>query len=116
MKTLVVIGIILAILAVYFVLNTEKSISVGGGGGIIPAGIDIPRLILSKLKNIIPNNTAENIKVKNQKLDNLKESNLADEIKLKIGNIKDKILGESINLIKDPIKNKINEVFCSPKE
>lgn len=116
MKTLLIIGIILAILAVYFVLKTEKSISVeGGGGGVITAGVDIPKFILSKFKNIIPNNTTENIidNIKNKKLNNITESNLTDKIKSKIGDIKDKIVDGSINLIKDPIKNKLNEVICN---
>lgn len=115
MKTLLVIGIILAILAAYFVLNTEKSFSVKGDGDAIPAGIDVARIILNKVRNIIPNNTTENIidNIKNQKLSNVTESNLADKIKSKIGDIKDKILDGSINLIKDPIKNKLSEVICN---
>lgn len=118
MKLLLIITIILAILAVYFVLNTEKSFSVKGDGGVIPAGVDIPRLILNKVKNIIPNtagNIANNIvnKVKNPGRSNLFQSDIASEIRSSVGEIKNKILEESINLVKDPIKNKINETFCS---
>lgn len=118
MKILLIIGIILAILAVYFVLKTEKSFSVKGDGGVISAGVDIPKLILNKVKKLIPNttgNTASSIidKVKNQKENNIFESEIVKEIKSKIGETKDKILEESVNSIKNPIKNKLSEVICS---
>lgn len=120
MKILLIITIILAILAAYFVLNTEKSFSIKGDGGVIPAGVDIPRFILNKVKNIIPisNNTVGSIieKIKNPKEDNILESNIvniAKEIKSKIGETKNKILEGSINLIRDPIKNKISDTFCT---
>lgn len=106
MKTLVTLAIILAIFSVYFIFNTEKSISVKGNA--LPTGTDIAALILKKVKNIDP-------KIK---LDGISKSKIADiikldEIKLKVGDIKNKIIEESGNLIKEPIKNKINDVLCS---
>ena len=43
------------------------------------------------------------------------QSKLAEEIKSKIGEIKDKILDEAVNLIKTPIENKASELFCPQK-
>ena len=109
MKTLIIFSIILGVFAIYFVLNTEKSISVRGGENAIPAGIDIAKLILNKVKTIEPSKIIGNI-IGGSK--DLSESNLTEEIKSKIGEIKNKIFNEGIDLIKQPIKNKASEVFC----
>lgn len=113
MKTLLIIGIILAILTVYFVLNTEKTFSIKGNEGAIPAGIDIAKFILNKVKDITPKITSNIDDIKNKKLNYIFKSDMADEIKSKIKDVKSKILEKSASLIKDPIKNKINEAFCS---
>lgn len=115
MKTLLIIGIILAILTVYFVLNTEKSFSVKGVKGnesAIPAGIDVAKFILNKVKDIIPKITSDIDDIKDKKLNYIFKSDMTDVIKSRIGDIKSKILEESSSLIKDPIKNKIDETFC----
>src|SRR3989344_9506534 len=104
MKTLVILAIILTILAVYFVLNTEKSFSVKGlyddnaskVGNALPAGTDAVKLILNKIKNINPKITDSKVI----------ESGIVDKIKSTIGDVKDKILKGSVSLIKEPIKNK----------
>lgn len=107
MKTLVILAIILGILAMYFVFNTEKSISLKGGGNAIPAGVDIAKFILSQALN-----QSETIK---PKINDILQSGLTGEIKSKIGEIKDTILDEAVGLIKRPIENKINEAFCPQK-
>jgi len=122
MKTLIVLVIILAILTVYFVLNIEKSFSIKGLtnesgskiGNAVPAGIDIAKFILNKIKGITPEIADDLVdNVKNQKLGGISESNVVDKIKSTIGDVKDKILEGSVNLIKEPIKNKVNDLFCS---
>ena len=95
MKALVILAIILAIFAVYFVFDTEKSISVKGGGNAVPAGIDIAKSILNQVLD-----QSEPIK---SKISNISQSELIGEIKSKIGEIKDKVLGE------------VSELFCPQK-
>ena len=107
MKTLIILAIILAIFSAYFVFNTEKSISVKGGGNAVPAGVDIAKFILNQALN-----QSETIK---PKINEILQSKLTGEIKSKIGEIKDKILDEAIYLIKKPIESKINETFCPQK-
>lgn len=115
MKTLVILAIILAIIAAYFVFNTEKSISIEGGGNAIPAGIDIAKFIFNKVLdqtgkiNEKPNDNGNYIN------SGVLQSKLAEEIKSKIGETKNNILDEAINLIKNPIENKINALFCPAK-
>lgn len=97
MKTILVIVIILAILAVYFVLNVEKSFSIkslsgnNGLGNALPAGTDITKFILRKVKDVIPEIAGNVDDIKNKKLNYVFESKAADEIKSKIGDIKNKI-------------------------
>lgn len=121
MKKFIIISIILGVFTAYFIFNTEKSISIKGGGNAIPAGIDLAKFILNKAKTIIePDKIIGNITSNiNKTYDNnpIKESqsNITEEIKSRAGEIKNKILNEGINLIKQPIENKINEVFCPQK-
>ena len=103
MKTLVILAVILAVFAAYFVFNTEKSISVKGGGA-MPAGVDIAKFILNQALN-----QSETIK---PKINDLLQSGLTEEIKLKAGEIKNKILDKAVNLIKMPIENKVQELIC----
>lgn len=114
MKTFIIISIILGVFTVYFIFNTEKSISIKGGENAIPVGIDLARFILDKAKTIIEPDKI--ISINNKTYDNNQtkelQSNITEEIKSKAGEIKNKILNEGINLIKQPIENKINEVFC----
>ncbi|OGD25726.1 hypothetical protein A2819_02400 [Candidatus Azambacteria bacterium RIFCSPHIGHO2_01_FULL_40_24] len=116
MKTLIILAIILAILAIYFVFNTEKSLSLQDRGNAIPAGIDIGKSILNQVLN-----QAKKINPKIVNSDNgvdgsgVMQSKLTEEIKSKIGDIKDRILDETVNLIKTPIENKTSELFCPQK-
>lgn len=109
MKTLVILAIILGVFAAYFVFNTEKSISIKGGGNAIPAGVDIAKFILNKTLDLSDLTKSETIK---PKINDMLRSELAGEIKSKAGEIKDKILDEAVGLVKNPIKNKISETFC----
>src|SRR3989344_8473358 len=100
MKTLIILAIILAIFATYFVFNTEKSLSLKGGGNAIPAGIDIGKSILNQIlnqaKKINPEAVNSNNGINSTSGINgsgVMQSKLAEEIKSKIGEIKDKILG-----------------------
>lgn len=116
MKTLVILAIILAIIAVYFVFNTEKSISIGGGGNAIPAGIDIAKLILSQALNQVKKINPEAVNSINGVYGSgVTQFKLAEEIKSKIGEVKDKILDKAVDLIKTPVENKVSELFCPQK-
>jgi len=107
MKTLVILAVILGILFVYFVVKAEKSFVIKGNE-VVPGGIDIPKLILDKTKEI-----------KSQILGNdvIGDSgpgfinNITTDAKDLISKTVDKI-SESI---KSPIENKINEVLCPTK-
>lgn len=96
MKTLIILAIVLAIFSAYFVFNTEKSLSIRNANGVVPAGIDIAKSILNQANGIL-------------------QSGLIGEIKSKIGDIKDKFLGEAIDLIKIPIKNSVQGLLCPIK-
>ncbi|KKQ92962.1 MAG: hypothetical protein UT16_C0001G0028 [Candidatus Azambacteria bacterium GW2011_GWA2_39_10] len=116
MKTLVILAIILAILAAYFVFNTEKSLSLKDRGNAIPAGIDVGKAILNQVLNQTKKVNPEAINSINEANgSSVMQSKLAEEIKSKIGEIKDKILDEAVNLIKTPIENKASELFCPQK-
>ncbi len=115
---LVILAIILAIFATYFVFNTEKSISLtGGGGNAIPAGIDIAKLILSQALNQVKkiNPTQVVNSVSGVSGSGATQFKLAEEIKSKIGEVKDKILDKAVDLIKTPVENKVSELFCPLK-
>lgn len=116
MKTIIITAIILGVFFAYFVFNTEKSISVKGGGNVIPAGTDVARFILDYAKTIKPGKIISDIigdnKMNVNKSGEMLKSNITEEIKSKIGEIKNKVLNEGINLIKQPIKDKAVEAFC----
>ncbi len=118
MKTLVILVIILTVLTIYFVFNTEKSISVKSGGNAIPAGTDVTKFILDKAKTIEPGKIIANIingsNLKNKTID-LLQSDITEKMKSTIGEIKNKILNKTVDLIKKPIESKISETFCPQK-
>lgn len=116
MKTLIILAIILAIFAAYFVFNTEKSLSLKDRGNAIPAGIDIGKSILNQVLNQAKKINPEAIdSINGVSSGAVTQPKLVEEIKSKIGEIKDKILDEAVNLIKTPIENKANELFCPQK-
>lgn len=116
MKTLIIFSLILGIFAAYFIFNAEKSISVKGGGNAIPAGTDIAKFILNKAKTIEPSKIISNIIGSNNnesgKIENISPSNITGEIISKAWEIKNKILNEGSDLLKQQIKDKAVESFC----
>lgn len=114
MKTLIIIGIILGVFTTYFVFNAQKSISVKGGGNAIPAGTDIAKLILNKVKTISPGEIIGNIisDDENNKINGVFQSNITEKIRSKVGELKNTVLNEGIDLIKKTIENKAGELFC----
>lgn len=116
MKTLLILAIILAILAAYFIFNTEKSISIDdGGGNAVPAGVDIAKFLFNKALDQAGKINEKTNNTGNYVGGGVLQSKLAEEIKSKIGETKDKILDEAVNLIKNPIENKVSELFCPQK-
>jgi len=107
MKTLVIVAVILGILFLYFIVKTEKSFVIEGSE-VVPGGIDIPKVILDKAKEI-----------KSQILGNdvISDSgpgfinNITADVKDLVSKTVDKV-SESI---KSPIENKINEILCPAK-
>lgn len=116
MKTLIMLAIILGIFAVYFIFNTEKSVLLKGGGNAMPAGTDVAKFILNKAKTINPGKIIGEFLSGNEininKSGEMLKSGITEEIKSKAGEIKDKILSEGIDLVKQPIKDKTAELFC----
>lgn len=118
MKTLVIIGIILTVLATYFVFNTEKSISVKNVNGVVPAGIDIAKFILNKALDqagrINPNIT-NRVSGTNILGNNALQQTAVERARSKMGEIGNEITSRAVDLIKKPIENTANRLFCSPK-
>lgn len=112
MKTLMILLVILGVIFLYFVINAEKSITIGKNGEIIPVGIDIPRFIFNKAKETLPKliNSGD---VQIPEPDSIK--NIAENVKYKIKDLTIQALNKITDSIKAPIENKINEVLCPVK-
>lgn len=114
--------VILGILSVYFVINAEKSILVKGSE-ITPIGTDVPKLILNKMKELAPVLTGDKVEnlAAGGAIDNLRPKITgivqtgAEELKNKAGDLISNAASKITNLIKEPIKNKINEALCPVK-
>ncbi len=107
MKTLLILAVILGILFLYFIVKTEKSFVIKGNE-VVPSGIDIPKLILDKVKGIKPQILGnEVVGGSGQGFIN----NITTDAKDLISKTIDKI-SESI---KSSVENKINEVICPQK-
>ncbi len=115
MKTLIILAVILGILFLYFIVKAEKSFVIKGNE-VVPGGINIPKLILDKAKEIksqIANNKNTQI-LGNDVISNSGQgfiSNITTGAKDLVSKTIDKI-SESI---KSPIENKINDVLCPTK-
>ena len=111
MKTLIILAVILGILFLYFVVKAEKSFVIKGNE-VIPGGIDIPKLILDKVRGIKPQ-VLNNDVIGNAVSDSGRGfiNNITTDAKDLISKTVDKI-NESI---KSPIENKINEFLCPTK-
>ena len=111
MKTLIILAVILGILFLYFIVKAEKSFVIKGNE-VIPGGIDIPKLILDKVRGIKPQ-VLNNDVIGNAVSDSGRGfiNNITTDAKDLISKTVDKI-NESI---KSPIENKINEFLCPTK-
>ncbi len=109
MKILIICGIILGVFTTYFVLGTNKSISLKGGDTVIPTGTDIAKFVLDKVKAIEANKIINSIIGSGK---DVTQSNIIEQIKSKAEEIKNKVFDEGLNLIKQPIENKLKDVFC----
>lgn len=116
MKIIIITAIILGVFTAYFVFNIEKSVSVKGRGNAIPAGTDMAKFILNKAKKIEPGKIISNFingnEININKSGEMFKSDITEEIKSKAGGIKDKLLNEGVDLVKQPIKGKMAELFC----
>jgi len=111
MRTLAILAVILGILFLYFIVKAEKSFVIKGNE-VIPGGIDIPKLILDKVRGIKPQ-VLNNDVIGNAVSDSGRGfiNNITTDAKDLISKTVDKI-NESI---KSPIENKINEFLCPTK-
>ena len=111
MKTLIILAVILGILFLYFIVKAEKSFVIKGNE-VIPGGIDIPKLILDKVRGIKPQ-VLNNDVIGNAVSDSGRGfiNNITTDAKDLVSKTIDTI-SESI---KSPIENKINEFLCPTK-
>jgi len=111
MKTLIILAVILGILFLYFIVKAEKSFVIKGNE-VIPGGIDIPKLILDKVRGIKPQ-VLNNDVIGNAVSDSGRGfiNNITTDAKDLISKTVDKINKS----IKSPIENKINEFLCPTK-
>ena len=110
MKTLIILAVILGILFLYFVVKAEKSFVIKGNE-VVPSGIDIPKLILDKVKGI-----------KSQILGNevIGDSGpgrgFINNITTDVKDLVSKTINKVSESIKNPIENKIQEIICPATE
>ena len=115
MKTLAILVVILGILFLYFVVKAEKSFVIKGGES-VPGGIDIPKLILDKAREIksqIVNN--KNTQILSSDIINNPERGFISNITNDAKDLVSKTIDKVSESIKSPIENKINEFFCPTK-
>ncbi|MDO8676572.1 MAG: hypothetical protein Q7K16_02890 [Candidatus Azambacteria bacterium] len=122
MKTLIIIGVILAVLSLYFVVNADKSITIKGSE-VLPVGTDIAKFILNKARDL-----GSQIKIGNvpgfsdgkigdasySKTTNTVKTG-AEAIKSKVSNLIPKVIDKARELVKGSIENKLIETFCPVK-
>lgn len=99
MKTLIIIGVILAVLSLYFVVNADKSILVKGGE-VWPTGTDIVKFVLNKARNLSSQ---------------IKTGNFPGFSNDKIGDASYKVIDKAREFISGSIENKLVETFCPAK-
>ena len=106
MKTLIILAVILGILFFYFVVKAEKSFVIKGNE-VVLGGVDIPKLILDKVKGI-----------KSQILGNevIGDSGpgrgFINNITTDVKDLVSKTINKVSESIKSPIENKIQEIIC----
>lgn len=114
MKTLIILAVILGILFFYFI-STEKSLI--KGSEVVPGGVDIPKLILDKVRGIKSQITNEDIKTigDNTISDSEQGQGFVNNIITGAKNLVSKAVTKIGESVKDPIENKIQEIVCPAK-
>ncbi len=120
MKILAIFAAVSIILTLYFIVDIERSIVVKGNEA-VPAGTDISSAVVSVSKGImakIQEFTGNKDNVNADVLNNLGPA-VTEEIKEKAlelqGKIKDlspEVQRQIIEIIEEPIKNKIKDILC----
>mgnify|MGYP001613645599 CR=1 FL=1 len=115
MKTLLILAVVLGVLFLYFIVKAEKSLVIKGNE-VVPLGINIPKLILDKVKEI-KSQVADNKNAETLISDIINDSGPAfvNKIKTDAGNLISKTVDKISELIKSPIENKVNELVCPKK-
>lgn len=103
MKTLVILAVILGVLFLYFIVKAEKSFVIKGNE-VVPGGIDIPKLILDKAREI-----------KSQIANSGSGLGFIGSITTDAKDLISKTIDKISESIKSPIENKINEIICPTK-
>jgi len=111
MKTLIILAVILGILFLYFIVKAEKSFVIKGNE-VIPGGIDIPKLILDKVRGIKPQ-VLNNDVIGNAVSDS--GQGFINNITTDAKDLVSKTIDTISESIKSPIENKINEFLCPTK-
>jgi non-homologous end joining protein Ku len=122
MKTLISLGVILAVLSIYFIVNVEKSIFLKGNE-VVPLGTDIPKIIFDNAKKIIADKNATSTleTATTSGIESLQEL-ITNKLPEQTENIKNDIIDLASNasqkiedLLKQSIENKISEIICPQK-
>ncbi|MBI2635650.1 MAG: hypothetical protein HYW79_03900 [Parcubacteria group bacterium] len=118
MKTLIIIGIILAVLSLYFVVNADRSFTIKGSE-VLPVGTDIAKFILNKVNNFKTDSLPQ---LSGEKIGDTSYSEITDKIKTgaeTVGSEASKlipiVIDKAKGLIKGSVENKLVETFCPVK-
>jgi len=111
MKTLAILAVILGILFLYFIVKAEKSFVIKGNE-VVPGGIDIPKLILDKVKEIKSGATNKNVQVPGNDVFSNSGQRFINNIVTDAKDLVSKTVDKISESIKSPIENKINEFLC----
>lgn len=118
MKTLIIFVVLLGIVFFYFVANTEKSVILKSDE-VTPTGVNIKKIIDGGNLSETMTSAISGFKTAN---DNGSETGAGTNNSTFIGQAIDKtrdltgkVIDKAENLIKNPIENKINELFCPQK-
>ena len=103
MKTLAILAVILGVLFLYFIVKAEKSFVIKGNE-VVPLGINVPKLILDKAKEI-----------KSQIADNDSGRGFINNVITEAKGFVSKTVDKISESVKSPIENKINEFLCPQK-
>lgn len=111
MKTLAILAVILGILFLYFIVKAEKSLVIKGNE-VVPLGVNIPKLILDKVKEIKSTISNKSIQALGNDVFGNSSQGFINNIVTDAKNLVSKAVNTISELIKNPIKNKIRESIC----